>query len=728
MREDEEMKAASELGAAELAGRRFVPDEPPKAAVRPHAVASPHGVRFDPYYWLRDDQRRNPEVLEYLHAENAYMERALEPVRGLRDTLYTEIIGRLKQDDASVPYFKSGYWYATRYEPGKEHPIVVRHLGTKDAPEEIILDGNERAAIGRSEGRDYYQIGSLEMSPNSEWAAVCEDFVGRRQYELRFKHLPSGKILEEVLVNVESDIAWANDNETVLYVEKDEETLLGLYVKKHRVGQDPRFDAAVFTQTDTSFYTGVDKSKSDHFLFIHMESTVSSEWLYAHADDPALAFTVFLQHERDHEYQIDHLGDRFIIRTNWQARNFRIMEAPIGRTSERPGWRDLVPHREDTFIQDFDVFDRFLAVSVRSGGLSKISIHPLTAGGGEFFIASDEPAYTMALSVNPRLDTDIVRYIYSSLTTPTTVYDYDVRTGHRTLLKRDTVMGRFHPEDYRTEFLFVSASDGKQVPVSLVYRKEFERDGSAPLLQYAYGAYGLSTEPYFSASRLSLLDRGFVFAIAHVRGGQEMGRDWYDDGRLLKKRHSFSDFIDVTHALAARGYADPGKIFAMGGSAGGLLVAAVANMSGEEYRGIVAQVPFVDVVTTMLDDSIPLTSNEYDEWGDPCEAEYYHYMLSYAPYDNVRPGRYPSMLVTTGLWDSQVQYYEPAKWVAKLRAQKTDDNLLLLHVEMEAGHGGKAGRFERYRETAMEYAFILGLLGPLGIADEGSVTGKSRER
>jgi oligopeptidase B len=689
-------------------------DEAPKAAIRPHPIASPHGGRIDPYYWLRDDGRRDAEVLAYLSAENAYKERALAPARALREKLYVEIIARLKQDDASVPYFKNGYWYASRYEPGKEYPIVIRHLGTRDAPEEVVLDGNERAAAGRAAGRDYYQIGAVEISPNAEWAALCEDFVGRRQYELRFKHLASGRIIEDVIVNVESDIAWANDNETVLYVEKDLETLLSRYVKRHRVGHDPRFDPTVFTQTDTSFYTGVDKSKSDRFIFIHMESTVSSEWHYAYADDPALAFTVFLAHERDHEYQIDHLGDSFVMRTNWQARNFRIMQAPIGKTSDRSLWRDVVAHRDDTFIQDFEVFERFLAVSVRSGGLSKISIRPLEPeGAGEFFIASDEPAYTMGLSVNPRIDTHVVRYVYSSLTTPSTVYDYDMSTGERTLLKRDPVIGPFDPADYRTEFIFVTARDGARVPVSLVYRKEFERNGTAPLLQYAYGAYGLSTDPYFSASRLSILDRGFVFAIAHVRGGQEMGRAWYDDGRLLKKKHSFFDFIDVTRELVARGYADRDKVFAMGGSAGGLLMAAVANMSGETYRAMVAQVPFVDVVTTMLDDTIPLTSNEYDEWGDPSDPEYYRYMLSYAPYDNVRPQRYPTMLVTTGLWDSQVQYYEPAKWVAKLRAQKTDRNLLVLHTEMDAGHGGKSGRFERYRETALEYAFILAELGIL---------------
>ena len=686
--------------------------EPPVAPVRPHAVASPHGDRIDPYYWLRDDERKDPEVLAYLRAENDYKERMLAPVGGLRDRLYGEIVARLKPDDASVPYLKNGYWYSTRFEPGREHPVFVRRKGALDAPEQIVLDGNERAAAGREAGRDYYQIGAIEISPDSRWAAFCEDFVGRRQYELRFRDLASGEILADIIGNVESDIAWAGDNATVLYVEKDRETLLGLYVKKHRLGQPPSADATVFTQTDTSFYTGVDKSKSDRFLFIHMESTVSSEWRYAHADDPALEFKVFLPHERDHEYQIEHLADHFIVRTNWQARNFRIMRAPIGRTADRANWHDVVPHREETFIQDFDAFERFLALSVRSAGLSKISIWPLDAWQApEFFIASDEPAYTMALSMNPRLDTDVVRYAYSSLTTPTTVYDYDVRTAERTLLKRDPVLGRFDPDDYRTEFLFVAAGDGKRVPVSIVYRKEFVRNGSAPLLQYAYGAYGLSMDPYFSASRLSLLDRGFVYAIAHVRGGQEMGRAWYDEGRLLNKKNSFTDFIDVTRALAALGYADRSKIFAMGGSAGGLLVAAVANMSGEDYRAVIAQVPFVDVVTTMLDESIPLTSNEYDEWGDPRDARQYEYMLSYSPYDNVLRRPYPTMLVTTGLWDSQVQYYEPAKWVAKLRSRKTDTNLLLLHVDMESGHGGKSGRFERYRETAMEYAFILAQIG-----------------
>jgi oligopeptidase B len=678
---------------------------PPIAAIRPHAVSSPHGVRTDPYYWLRDDERANPEVLAYLTAENAYREQSLGAGKPFENALYQEIVGRLKQDDASVPYRMRGYWYNTRFEPGKEHPIFARREGSLDAPEEILLDANALAV-----GHDYYRIGALEVSPDSAWLAFCEDTVGRRQYTLRFKNLRTGEILEAAISDVESDLAWANDNQTILYVEKDPETLLGLYVKKHVLGEDPRRDTLAFEQTDKSFYTGVSKSKSERFIFIHMESTVSSEWQYAHADDPALQFKTFLPHERDHEYQLEHLGDAFIIRTNWQARNFRLMRVPIGQEGNRGGWQDVVAHRDDTFIEDFDVFNGFLAVSVRSGGLAKISIASMR-GEPEFFIASDEAAYTTSLSANPELDTELVRYAYSSLTTPTTVYDYNVRTREQILLKRDPVVGSFDPANYGTEFLFAAARDGSRIPVSLVYRKDFVRDGSAPLLQYAYGAYGLSTDPSFSSARLSLIDRGFVYAIAHVRGGQEMGRHWYDNGRLLHKKHSFTDFVDVTRHLVAERYAAKDKVFAMGGSAGGLLMGAVANLSPGDYRGIVAQVPFVDVVTTMLDDSIPLTTNEYDEWGNPKERKDYEYMLSYSPYDNVRAQQYPAMFVTTGLWDSQVQYYEPAKWIAKLRALKTGQNPVFLHVDMEAGHGGKSGRFQRYREIAMEYAFVLQLAG-----------------
>ena len=690
--------------------------QPPVAAVRPHIVASPHGDRTDPYYWLRDDERTNPEVLAYLAAENAYWERCTAAGKPFENALYEEIISRVKQDDSSVPYRMHGYWYHTRFAPGQEHPIFGRRKGSLEAPEDVMLDANLLAV-----GHDYYRIGAMEISPDSEWLAFCEDTVGRRQYTLRFKNLRTGEILDTAISDVESDLAWANDNRTILYVAKDPETLLGLYVKKHVLGQDPRHDTLAFEQTDKSFYTGVSKSKSERFIFIHMESTVSSEWQYAHADDPALEFRTFLPHERDHEYQLEHLGGVFIVRTNWQAKNFRLMQVPIGQNGDRAGWRDVVPHRDDTFIEDFDVFNGFLAVSVRSGGLAKISIAPWTPGGAvqggavqggaEFFIASDEAAYATSLSVNAELDTEIVRYAYSSLTTPTTIYDYNVRTGEKILLKRDPVVGSFDPANYRTEFLFAMARDGTRIPVSLVYRNGLARDGSAPLLQYAYGAYGLSTDPSFSSARLSLIDRGFIYAIAHVRGGQEMGRAWYDNGRKLHKMNSFADFIDVTRHLVAERYAAKDKVFAMGGSAGGLLMGAIANLSPDDYRGIVAQVPFVDVVTTMLDDSIPLTTNEYDEWGNPNEREDYGYMLSYSPYDNVRAQGYPAMFVTTGLWDSQVQYYEPAKWIAKLRALKTDPTPVFLHIDMEAGHGGKSGRFQRYREIAMEYAFVLGQAG-----------------
>ncbi len=698
------------------------PGDAPLASVRPHPIASAHGERIDPYYWLRDDERRDSAVLAYLTAENAYKERLLAPFKRLEDALYAEIIARLKQDDSTVPYRKNGYWYYTRFEPGKEHPILARRKDSPSAPEQVILDANERAA-----GHEYYRLDAVEVSPDSDWLAFCEDTVGRRQYRLGIKNLRSGEILADSINNVEANIAWANDNATLLYVEKDPATLLGLHVKKHRRGDDTQTDALVFTQTDRSFYTGVVKSKSERFIFIYMESTVSSEWRYAEAGNPALPFKVFLAHEPDHEYQIEHLGECFVVRTNWRAVNFRLMQAPIGEVVDRERWRDLIPHRGDTFIQDFEVFARYIALTVRTGGLKKISIQPLspapalepgTPGGGAlaaepraFFISSGEPAYSMDVSVNPELDTDIVRYSYSSLTTPTTLYDYNVRTGERQLLKRDPVLGSFDPGNYQSEFFFAAARDGKRIPVSLVYRKGAVRNGTAPLLQYAYGAYGLSMDPGFSSARLSLLDRGFVYAIAHVRGGQELGRAWYDDGRLMNKKNTFTDFIDVTHDLVAKGYAAQSKVFAMGGSAGGMLVAVVANLSPQDYRGILAQVPFVDVVTTMLDESIPLTTNEYDEWGNPADRRCYDYLLSYSPYDNVRAQAYPAMLVTTGLWDSQVQYYEPAKWVAKIRAHKTDRNPLLLHVDMDAGHGGKSGRFVRYRETAMEYAFMLGQIG-----------------
>ena len=680
--------------------------QPPAAAIREHQIAAPQGTRIDPYYWLRDDERRDPEVLQHLQAENAYRQRQMAPLQGLEDALYAEIIARLKQDDASVPYRKGGYWYYTRFETGREYPLFARRRGDMSAGEELLLDGNALAA-----GHDYFQLGNVEVSQSGRWLEFCEDVVGRREYRLRFKNLVTGELAPESIEDVESDIAWTNDDRSVLYVAKDPETLLGVYVKRHVLLSDPAADELVFEQTDRRYYTGVSKSQSERFIFISMETTESSEWRYADAEDPQLRFHVFLPAEPGHEYQIEHVDARFVVRTNWQARNFRLMAADIGAPGGKASWREIVPHRADVLLEDFDVFDAFVALGLRTEGLSKVAVQAWAPGSPLRHIPGGEGSYCMSLGTNPELATTWLRYGYSSLTTPTSIYEVEIDSGETRLLKRDPVEGDFDVANYRTELLWAPARDGARIPVSIVYRVGTPRDGTAPLLQYAYGAYGLSMDPVFSSPRLSLLDRGFVYAIAHVRGGQELGREWYDAGRLLHKQNTFNDFVDVTRHLVGLGVAAPDGVFAMGGSAGGLLMGAVANQYPEGYRAIIAQVPFVDVVTTMQDDSIPLTTNEYEEWGDPREQRFYDYMLSYSPYDNVRAQAYPAMLVTTGLWDSQVQYYEPAKWVAKLRALKTDAHPLLLHVDLEAGHGGKSGRFQRYRELAMEYAFILGQWG-----------------
>jgi oligopeptidase B len=674
---------------------------PPIAAVRPYEVVSPNGTRLDEYYWLRDDTRTSKEVLAYLEAENAYKASMTAHTKALEDRVYGEIIARIKQDDSSVPYRKRGYWYYTRFETGKEYPVYARKAGNLEAAEQLMLDASLLA-----EGHGFYQVGATAMAPNDRLLAYVEDIIGRRQYRLRVKDLETGETFPDVIENVDPSIAWTADSASVLYVEKHPETLLGYRVRRHVLGTDPASDPLIYEQDDESFYTEVRKTKDERYLLIVAESTVSTEVRYADAADPALNFRVFLPRERDHEYQVEHLDGRWIIRSNWQAPNFRLLTAPVGDEGDRANWRELMAHRDDAFIHGFDVFKDFLAIEERSGSLRKIRIRPW-AGGADFFIAADEAAYTTVLGQNAEIDTHIVRYEYTSLTTPGSVYDYDIQTGEKQLMKRDPVLGDFDTANYRTELLWATARDGAKVPVSLVYRNGFERDGHAPLLQYAYGSYGYSMDPAFSIPRLSLLDRGFVYAIAHIRGGQEMGRRWYDQGRLLNKINSFTDFIDVTRFLVQQGYADPKRVSAMGGSAGGLLMGAVANMAPGDYRAIVAQVPFVDVVTTMLDESIPLTANEFDEWGNPKEKRYYDYMLSYSPYDQAAHQDYPALLVTTGLWDSQVQYYEPAKWVARLRVRKTGTNPLLFRTTMEAGHGGKSGRFQRFHEIAEEYAFIL---------------------
>jgi oligopeptidase B len=678
---------------------------PPVAELRHHEVTSPHGARIDEYYWLRDDTRSRPAVFAYLEAENAYTDAVLAPVAPLAEKLFAEIVGRMQQDDSSVPYRRRGYWYYTRYEAGQEYPVFARRQGSLDAPEQVLVDGNQLAR-----GLDYHQVGELEVAPNERLLAYAEDRIGRRQYTLRFKDLATGEMLPDRIENVEPAVVWTADSGSVLYIEKDPETLLGYRVRRHVLGTDPATDALVYEQEDLSYYTDIATTKDERYLLIISQGTLSTEVRYAAAVDPALAFRVFLPREPEHEYDVDHLDGRWIIRSNRGAPNFRLMEAQVGEEGDPSGWRELVGHRDDAFINDFEVFRSFLAISERSGGLNKVRIRGWD-GAPDFHVAADEPAYTMDLGRNAEIDTTVLRYVYASLTTPATTYDYDLASGQRTLLKREPVLGGFDPAMYESEYRWATVRDGTQVPVSIVHRRGVPRDGTAPLLQYAYGAYGYSTDPDFSRSLLSLLDRGFVYAIAHVRGGQEMGRPWYDDGRLLRKVNSFHDFIDVTRFLVREGYADPARVFASGGSAGGLLIGAVANLAPQDYRALVAEVPFVDVVTTMLDESIPLTANEYEEWGDPRERGLYDYMLAYSPYDNVSRQAYPAMLVTAGLWDSQVQYWEPAKWVARLRARKIDGNPLLLRTTMEAGHGGRSGRFQQYREIAEQYAFILDQAG-----------------
>jgi oligopeptidase B len=682
------------------------PAAPPVAAVRPHRVESPHGAREDPYYWLRDDTRQDPEVLAYLNAENAWTDAVLEPLRGLQERIYGEIVGRIKQDDAGVPWRKHGYWYYHRFETGKDYPVHARRQGSMQAEEEVMLDVNAMAA-----GRDFYQLGTWVVSPDNRLLAWTEDCVGRRQFVLRIKDLATGAELPDVVANIEPGIVWAADSQRVLYVAKDPVTLLGDKVCVHRLGTETAEDRLLYEQDDDAFYTGVGKTKDDAFLLIVSSSTVSTEYRVVPADDPGLNFTVLLPRERDHEYQAEYFEGRWILLTNWQARNFRLVDTAADDPADRARWTDIVPHRDDAFLEGFDVFRDFLAIEERSGGLLNVRIHPWR-GGAQYLIQADEAAYSIQLAMNAELDTAAVRYTYTSLTTPVSVYELDVAAGTRTLLKRDPVQGDFDPAQYATDLLWAQARDGARVPVSVAYRRDaFRRDGTAPLLQYGYGSYGISTDPRFSIPLLSLLDRGFVYAIAHIRGGQEMGRQWYDHGRLLCKPNTFSDFIDVTRHLVASGYADPRRVFARGGSAGGLLMGAVANLAPEEYRGMVALVPFVDVVTTMLDESIPLTTNEYDEWGDPRQKAFYDCMLSYSPYDNVAARGYPALFVGTGLWDSQVQYFEPAKWVARLRATKRDSNPLLFRINMEAGHGGKSGRFRQYRELAEQWAFLASLAG-----------------
>jgi len=674
--------------------------QPPVAAKRAFEVQSPNGVRVDNYYWLRDDTRKNPEMLSYLKAENDYYAAMSAHYKGLEDTLYSEIIGRIKQDDSTVPVKYRNFYYYSRFEEGKQYPIYARRH-SDDSPELILLDGPTLAT-----GHDFFQIAEEKISPNEQILAYADDTVGRRQFTIRFKDLNTGKNLPDELKNTSASLAWADDNKTVFYVENDLITLLTVRVKKHTLGTDAAKDPVVYEERDHSYYMGVDRTRDEKYVVIEEESTLSDEMRYIPANQPKAKFKVFAPREHDFEYNADHIGHHWIVRTNWNAKNFRLMDSDDSKVGDKKRWKEFIAGRSDVLISGFELFKNYLVIGERSDGLQRISIKPWS-GGKEFFVKSDDVDYTATIGDNRDPESDVLRYDFSSLITPNTVYDLNMKTGERALRKRDPILGGYDPSNYKIERVWVDARDGTKVPVSLVYKKDFKKDGTAPLYQYGYGSYGASTDPRFSSPRFSLIDRGFVYAIAHVRGGEEMGRQWYENGKLLKKKNTFTDFIDVTEYLVKQGYVAKDKVFAAGGSAGGLLMGAIANMAPQDYRGIAAHVPFVDIVTTMLDESIPLTTNEFDEWGNPKETAYYNYMMSYSPYDNVAAQNYPALLVTTGLWDSQVQYYEPTKWVAKLRATKTDKNPLLLKVNMEAGHGGKSGRFERYREVAEEFAFFV---------------------
>ncbi len=675
--------------------------EVPKAKKIPKELTAHGDTRIDNYYWLRE--RDNPEVIDYLNAENEYLKKMLAHTDSFQEKLFLEMKGRIKENDQSLPYKKDGYYYYARYEEGLEYAINCRKKESLENAEEIIFNQNELA-----EGYDYFSMGDMSISTDNNLVAFATDTMGSRIYQIQFKDLNSGKILDDLIPNVTGNLCWANDSKTIFYSRMDPVTLRSYQIYRHEIGTSPDNDQLVYEELDETFSAYVWRTKSKKYIMISSSATLSSEIRFLSADEPKSEFKILQPREDDHEYDVSHFGDKFYIRTNLNARNFKLMEVSVNQTSKE-NWKDLISHREDVFLEGIEIFKDFLVVDERKEGLTNLRIMPWK--GEAYYLDFGEDVYTAYVSTNPDFDTKILRYGYSSLTTPNSIFDFNMETKSKELMKQQEVLGDFDPGNYKSERIYATANDGKKIPMSLVYKNDFKKDGSNPCLIYGYGSYGNTIDPYFSSLRLSLLDRGFVFVIAHVRGGQIYGRDWYEDGKFFNKMNTFTDFIACSEHLINQKYSAKDKLFAMGGSAGGLLMGAIMNIKPELYKGIVAVVPFVDIVTTMLDDSIPLTTGEYDEWGDPNYKEYYEYMLSYSPYDQVKAMDYPNVLVTTGLHDSQVQYWEPAKWVAKLREIKTDNNLLLMHINMDAGHGGASGRFERIKETALEYAFILDLAG-----------------
>ena len=686
---------------------------PPDATKKPYEMTEHGHTRVDNYYWMRltDEQKsaekfdsHAQEVVDYINSENDYTQSNLAHTKQFQKDLYHEIVGRIKKDDQSVPYLDNGYYYYTRYEKGKEYAIRCRKKGSLDGKEEILLDENVLA-----EGHDYFAIGGMSVSPDNQWLAYGVDTVSRRRYTVHFKNVSTGDVLDQTIPNTTGGVAWANDNRTVFYTTKNEVTLLSEKIWRHKMGSNATNDELVYHEKDESYYTGVYRSKSGEYIIIYNSSTLVSDYHILNANDPDGNFKNFSPRGTEHEYSIDHYDDKFYIITNWEAKNNRLMETSENETN-MDKWTEILAHRNDVHLLGMEIFKDHLVLSERKEGLRGLRVIHQHSGKDEY-IDFGEQTYTARISVNEEYNTNILRYSYTSMVTPSSTYDYNMDTGELTLLKQSEVVGGYDQDAYHSERRYAIAEDGQKVPISLVYKTNLITDDPQNLLLYAYGSYGSTRDPYFSSTRLSLLDRGFIYAIAHVRGSQIYGRQSYDDGKMLKKKNTFTDFIDAGRYLVEEGYTDSEHLFAEGGSAGGLLIGAVVNMAPDLWKGAIAAVPFVDVITTMLDPSIPLTSNEWDEWGDPREKKYYDYMLSYSPYDQIKDRNYPNLLVTSGFFDSQVQYWEPLKYVAKLRDNWQSENKLYLHMNMDAGHGGKSGRFRRYREVALEYAFMFDLVG-----------------
>ena len=669
----------------------------------------------DNYFWMRlsDEQKESEkpddqtqDVLDYLAEENRYLGVNMSDTDGLQDSLFEEYVSRIKQEDESVPYSDNGYTYYSKFEKDQDYKRYYRKRNEEGSKEELMLDLPKLA-----QGQKYFALGDWSISLDNRLMAYSTDLISRREYTIQVKNLITGELLDDKIENTAGGITWANDNKTIFYVKKDAETLRSHKIFKHVLGTDASEDELVFEEKDETFSCYVYKSKSNKYLFIASNQTLASEVRFLDANQPDGPWTIIQPRERGLEYSVSHYGNEFYIRTNWDAKNFKLMKTQVSSPSKE-NWEELIAHREDVFFSGLEIFKKFLVLKERKDGLIKIRVINWSSGA-EYYIDFDDPTYSIYSNVNLEFDTELFRFTYSSLTTPRSIYDYNLSTTKRLLLKQQEILGgKFKVENYESERLYALSRDGNtKIPISIVYKKGFEKDGTDPILLYGYGSYGANMNPYFSSSRLSLLDRGFAFAIAHIRGGQEMGRDWYENGKLLHKKNTFYDFIDCGKFLVDNKYTSTAHLYAQGGSAGGLLMGAIINMQPDLWNGVIAAVPFVDVINTMWDESIPLTTGEFDEWGNPKDKPYYDYIKSYSPYDNVKKLDYPNLLITTGYWDSQVQYWEPAKWIARLREYRNNQNLLLMYCNMDVGHGGASGRFESLKEVALEHAFLLKLEG-----------------